>query len=222
MPTPKPLPHYEACRVNENGQRLYETPEGKFYSVTTLLSGSKDMSAITEWRESIGERAADQILKIACARGDATHLNVENLLLHGEEPKLNLLTAPYWKSIRPWLDNVAKPLLIEGAVWHPSGYAGTLDCIATLKEDPTKALLLDWKTSDARKKKDRLYDYSLQCAAYVKAANYVYANLGLNIETAKIVIAVADDTVQVETLDKDALDQLFVHFKARMSRFTKS
>ena len=223
MPVEIPrLPHYEACRVNENGQRLYETPDGKFYSVTTLLSGSKDMSGITEWRESIGEKAADQILKIACARGDATHLNVENFLLHGEEPKLNLLTKPYWKSIRPFLDLVDRPLLIEGAVWHPSGYAGTLDCLATLKEDPTKAVLLDWKTSDARKKKDRLYDYSLQCAAYVKAANYVYANLGLNIETAKIVIAVADDEVQVETLDKDALDQLFIHFKARMSRFTKA
>ena len=215
------LPRYEAVRVNEDGQRLYETPEGKYYSVTTILSGSKDMSGIQEWRESIGEKEAERILRVACARGDATHLNIERWMLTGEEPKLNLLTAPYWKSIRPFLDQISQPLLIEGAVWSPDGYAGTLDCLATLKEFGDEPVLLDWKTSDRPKKKDRLYDYSLQCAAYVKAANYVYANLGLHIRQAKIVIAIADDTVQVETLDEDALNQLYTHFRARLSRFTK-
>ena len=66
-----------------------------------------------------------------------------------------------------------------------------------------------------------MYDYSLQCAAYVKAANYVYNNLGIEIRQAKIVVAIADDVCQVETLDGDALDQLYTHFKARLSRFTK-
>ncbi len=222
-PTPKPLPRYESVRSSEDGKRLYDTPEGRFYSVTTVLSGSKDMSGIEEWKESIGPTEAERILRVACARGDATHENIENWLLTGNEPKLNLLTKPYWKSIFPWLKaNIEKPLLLEGCVWSPDGYAGALDCIATLKDDPNVAVLCDWKTSDRPKKKDRLYDYSLQCAAYVKAANYVYANLGLNIETAHIVIAVADDTVQVETLDKDALDQLYIHFRARLSRFTKA
>lgn len=222
MPTPElMLPRYEAVRVSEDGQRMYQTPEGSFYSVTTILSGSKDMSGITEWRESIGEKEADRILKVACARGDATHLNAENWLLTGEEPKLNLLTRPYWKSIRPFLDQVKKPLLLEGAVWHKDGYAGTLDCLATLHEFGDEPILLDWKTSDLPKKKDRLYDYSLQCAAYVNAANYVYANLGIKIRQAKIVVAIADDICQVETLDEDALAQLYTHFRARLSRFTK-
>ena len=215
------LPRYEAVRISEDGQRMYQTPEGKYYSVTTILSGSKDMSGITEWRESIGEKEADRILKVACARGDATHLNVENWMLKGEEPKLNLLTAPYWKSIRPFLEQVKKPLLLEGAVWHKDGYAGTLDCLATLHEFGDEPILLDWKTADKAKKKDRLYDYSLQCAAYVHAANYVYANLGVKIRQAKIVIAIADDVCQVESLDEDALAQLYTHFRARLSRFTK-
>jgi hypothetical protein len=215
------LPRYEAVRCNEDGQRLYETPEGKYYSVTTILSGSKDMSGLEQWRESVGEKEAERILRVACARGDATHLNVENWMLKGEEPKLNLLTAPYWKSIRPFLDQVKQPLLIEGAVWHKDGYAGTLDCLATLQEYGDEPILLDWKTADKPKKKDRLYDYSLQCAAYAKAASYVYANLGVKIRTAKIVVAIADDVCQVETLDGDALDQLYTHFKARMTRFTR-
>jgi hypothetical protein len=215
------LPRYESVRSHEDGKRLYETPEGSFYSVTTVLSGSKDMSSIESWRESIGQKEADRILRVACARGDATHLNIENWMLKGEEPKLNLLTQPYWKSIRPFLDRVEKPLLIEGCVWHPDGYAGALDCIATLKEDPNVPVLLDWKTADKPKKKDRLYDYSLQCAAYVNAANYIYKNQGLNIKRALIVIAVADDSCQIEELDKDALDQLYIHFKARLTRFTQ-
>ena len=74
---------------------------------------------------------------------------------------------------------------------------------------------------DKPKTKERLYDYSLQCAAYAKAASYVYNNLGIKVRTAKIVIAVADDVCQVETLDADALDQLYVHFKARLTRFTR-
>lgn len=224
MPTPElMLPRYEAVRINEDGQRMYQTPEGQYYSVTTILSGSKDMSGITEWRESIGEKEAERILRVACARGDATHENIERWMLTGEEPKLNLLTGPYWKSISPWLKaNIDKPLLIEGAIWNSQDrYAGTLDCIATLKEFGDEPILCDWKTSDSPKKPDRIYDYCLQCAAYVKAANYVYANLGLHIRQAKIVIAIADDTVQVETLDEDALNQLYTHFRARLSRFTK-
>ena len=82
-------------------------------------------------------------------------------------------------------------------------------------------ILLDWKTSDRPKTKERLYDYSLQCDAYAKAASYVYSNLGIKVRTAKIVIAVADDVCQVETLDADALEQLYVHFKARLTRFTQ-
>ena len=217
------LPRYEAVRVNEDGQRMYQTPEGKFASVTTILSNTKDNSGIQLWRESIGEKAADRILKLACARGDATHLNVENWLTTGQEPETDFFTESYWKSIRPFLDEVDKPLLLEGAVWNSKDrYAGTLDCIATLKESGDEPILLDWKTADKPKKKDRLYDYSLQCAAYVRAANYVYANLGLEIKKAKIVIAIADQQHQVETLDKDALDQLYTHFKARVIRFTKS
>ena len=217
------LPRYEAVRVNEDGQRMYQTPEGKFASVTTILSGSKDNSGIQLWRESIGEKEADRILKLACARGDATHLNVENWLTTGQEPETDFFTESYWKSIRPFLDEVGQPLLLEGAVWNSKDrYAGTLDCIATLKESGDEPILLDWKTADKPKKKDRLYDYSLQCAAYTRAFNHVYRNLGLEIKKAKIVIAIADQQHQVETLDKDSLDQLYSHFRARASRFTKS
>lgn len=223
LPSARALPKYEAVRSHINGERMYATSDGSFYSVTTILSGTNDPLPIMQWRESIGEKAADRILRVACARGDATHLNIENWLLTGTEPNLNLLTSPYWKSVYPWLlGNISKTLLCEGAVWHPDGYAGTADCVACINEYGDEPILLDWKTADKPKAEGRLYDYSLQCAAYRNALNYVYKPLGLQINRAKIVIAIADATCQVKTLEADELDQLYSHFKARLIRFTRS
>jgi len=109
---------------------------------------------------------------------------------------------------------------MEGAIWHPMGYAGTLDCIAYLADDDLQPTLLDWKTADSKRKPDKIYEYSLQCAAYVAAANYVYGHMGLCIGQAKIVVALPDDEPQIETFDAKALEQLFKHFQARFQRFT--
>lgn len=214
-------PHYEPSRQHKDGDRFYKTPAGLLHSVTTVLGNTRDQRGLQQWREWVGESEADLILKVACARGDGHHLNIEGVLLRNEEPKLSLLTRPYWKSFKPFLDEIKKPLLVEGAVWHKDGYAGTLDCIAQLHETGDAPILLDWKTADKPKPPEGLYEYSLQCAAYVHAANYVYKNIGVEIKAAKIVIAVADDQLQIEHLDEDDLSQLYSHFHARLTRFIK-
>lgn len=215
------LPRYEPVRFHDvHGERGYTTPAGALYGITTILSGSRDNSGLETWRESVGPERADFISSLACFRGTGTHTNVENYLRDGVEPAFDYLMTPYWKSVRPFLDNVAQPLLMEGAVWHPDGFAGTLDCIAYLTEDDLQPTLLDWKTADSPRKPDKLYEYSLQVAAYVAAANHVYAHLGLNITQAKIVVAIADSAAQIETVDADALSQLYRHFLARLRRFT--
>ena len=122
--------------------------------------------------------------------------------------------------VRPHGGHGLKPLLLEGAVWHPDGFAGTLDAICYLTEDGDQPTLCDWKTADSPRKPDKIYEYSLQCAAYTAAANYVYGHMGLNITQAKIVVAIADSAPQIETLDARALEQLYKHFLARLQRFT--
>lgn len=214
------LPRYEPVRTHINEERLYTTPVGSFPSVTTILSGSRDNSGLEQWRESVGHERADFISSFACFRGEGHHLNVERYLTDGTEPEFNFAFHPYWKSSRAFLDTVDSALLLEGAIWHPDGFAGTLDCIAYLAEDGIQPTLLDWKTADTRRKPDKIYDYSLQCAAYTAAANYVYGHMGLNITQAKIVIAIADSPPQIETLDARALEQLYKHFLARLKRFT--
>ncbi|MGA0103178.1 MAG: PD-(D/E)XK nuclease family protein [Steroidobacteraceae bacterium] len=188
--------------------------------MTTILSGSRDQSGLQQWRESVGEERADFISSLACHRGEQLHLDTERFLTDGTEPGFNFLYTPYWKSMRPFLDTVDTPLLMEGAVWHPDGFSGTLDCIAYLTEDGNQPTLLDWKSANDIRKPDKMYEYSLQVAAYTAAANYVYGHIGLHITKAKIVVAIADSSAQVETLDEDALAQLYKHFQARLQRFT--
>lgn len=214
------LPQYEPVRSHEGGERAYETPCGRMPSVTTVLSGSRDNTGLELWRESIGIERADEILKIACFRGTGHHLNIEHFLADGKEPAFDFLLTPYWKSTRPFLNRIEKPLLMEGAIWHPDGFAGTLDCIAYLDSDDLQPTLLDWKTADSPRKPDKMYDYSLQCAAYVTAANYVYGHMGLAINRAMIVVAIPDSNPQIEELNEDDLQQYYRHFLARLKRYT--
>ena len=67
-----------------------------------------------------------------------------------------------------------------------------------------------------------MYEYSLQVAAYTAAANYVYRAQGLNITRALIVVAIPDETPQIEELDERKLSQYFKHFEARIKRFTRA
>mgnify|MGYP007061966109 CR=1 FL=1 len=214
------LPKFEPVRATSaEGTRSYKTPIGSVPSVTTILSGSRDNSGIAAWRDSIGEEKADKIVARACWRGDLHHDNLENYLVHGIEPNLNFVTEKYWKSTIDFYRTIHHTLLCEGQIWHPAGYAGAFDCLAYLSPSDEQPTLVDHKTADKPKKPDAIYEYKLQAAAYVAGCNHVYKSYGLDIQQAKIVVAIANDHAQIETLDRDTLDQLYYHFLARIERF---
>ena len=216
------LPKYEPVRSHKDGQRTYTTPLGSCSSVTTILENTRDKLSLLQWRESVGEQRADTILKIAGFRGTRHHDAIERFLVDGTEPAFDLLNTPYWKSSRGFLDRIRRPLVCEGAVYHPLRYAGTFDCIAYLDDDGEQPSLLDWKTADTIRNPTKMYEYSLQVAAYTAAANYVYSMQGLNITRAFIVVALPDQAPQIQELDEHQLSQYFLHFQARVKRFTRS
>jgi hypothetical protein len=210
------IPSYTA----PNGERTYQTPLGIGSSVTTILSGSRDNSDLELWRESFGVKKADEIRDFAAARGTSHHALIEQFLTDHMEPEFDYVQTPYWRSIRAFLGTIQHSLVLEGAIWHPEGFAGSFDWLGYLEDDELQPTLCDWKTADTPRNPKKMYEYKLQAAAYVAGANYVYASLGLDIQRAKIVVALPDQPPQIETLDKSSLDQLFQHFLARLQRYT--
>lgn len=232
------LPKYTLNR-KDGAERTYDTPDGEARSVTTVLDLTADKQGLHEWRENVGEEEADRVKFIAGARGTGTHSWIEQYMIDKIDPVnpdfYNFLIEPYWWSIKPFLQAVAKPLVLETTVYHPSRFAGTLDAIAYLNEfwyytlegdylrlapDTDQPTLVDWKTADKPLSGVKLYDYKLQVAAYRKAANYVYKPMGLNIRRAVIAVGIANDRSQIIELDESTLDQLFLHFLARLQRVT--
>lgn len=215
------LPKHIFTRRQENGERIYDVPEGDGYSVTTVLSGSRDNSELDEWRESVGEERANFISDYGRWRGTVTHSNIEKFLITGKPPVFdNPFLRSYWVSAEPVLKLIEETVLIEGAVWHPAGFAGSLDWLGYLTSSGLQPELLDWKTADAVRNPKKMYEYKLQVAAYVAAANYVYTDLGLNIKRARIYVFMPNAKAQEVIMEEEELKQLFLHFLARMQHFT--
>lgn len=214
------LPRWEIpSHTAPNGERTYDAPIGSVGSVTTILSGSRDNTDTELWREHKGYAKADAIRDFACARGNGHHALIEQFTKDHQEPKFDYVQTPYWRSTRPFLSRIQHTLLAEGAIWHPAGFAGSLDWVGYLDDD-LQPSLCDWKTADTPRNKKKMYEYSLQAAAYVAGANYVYSNQGLDIQRAQVVVALPDQPPQIEELDQSALEQLFQHFLARLQRYT--
>jgi len=213
------LPRYQLSRkTDENGNRVYQNPLGTFRSVTSILSATSDNSKLDAWRERVGEDAADLICKLATRRGNLTHDHTEQFLLCGIEPKFDFASAPFWKSIKPFLDRVEKVAILEASVWHPDRFAGALDGIVWLDKSQTQPILVDWKTAEIPINNIKEYTYKLQVSAYRKAANYVYKAQGLNLAEAMIVVALPDQKAQIINISTDELDQCYCHFRARCER----
>ena len=62
-----------------NGARVYETPDGTFPSITTVL-GRKKAQFFKEWRVRVGEEEANKITTQATRRGTKVHKVVENYI----------------------------------------------------------------------------------------------------------------------------------------------
>ena len=227
-PRVEQIPKYESIRTQQDGNRFYDTPLGYMPSVTTVLRNDKKFEG---WRKWAGEKKANSILQLASARGTWTHAASEQFLLTGELPRHHHVYQPWFNSMKPFLDIIDHTLLTEGALWNADRYAGACDCIAYLKpdnplikaDDPqfkdlalSQAWLIDFKTANKPIGGSKLYDYELQVSAYIKAANYVYLKEGLVIRQGLIACAVPDHKVQIFTIGRDDVNQLYAHFIERL------
>ena len=69
----------EDLKRKDGDVRLYLTPDGESLpSVTSVLSKTKDRSFLKKWREKVGEKKAEEIIRDSSQIGTALHLYIEH------------------------------------------------------------------------------------------------------------------------------------------------
>ena len=187
-------------QINTSGKRLYETPDGNFPSITTVLS-SLSKAGIQAWRKRVGEEEANRISTQASRRGTRTHSIIEDYLknqqdyLSGHMPD----SIELFQSVQSILNNhIGKIYGLEVSLWSKFlGVAGRCDCIAEYDDEIS---IIDWKTSSKPKKEEWIESYKLQGTAYAKMYE---ERTGNKVTQVVIVIAVVDGTPQIFYADPD-------------------
>ena len=217
----KKFEYHTLKQINEGGKRVYETPNGdKVPSVTTILSKTKDMTHLNEWKQRVGEQVAQRIVKEASGIGSAMHNNLEKFL-SGEQrvPGLNLVHVQANKMANQIIQNalvhVDEVWGIEQALYFPGLYSGTTDLVGQYKGNPA---IMDFKQTNKPKKKEWVEDYFLQLVAYSEAHNEVY---GTNIREGHIFMCSRDLNYQQFDLEPTHYQYWLDQWLARVEQYYK-
>lgn len=192
-----------------NGDRIYQTPDGKFYpSVTTVLS-QHTKQGIMEWRKRVGEEEANKISRQAAVRGTKFHNMVEQFLnnSYGQE-SLSVLDQELYKLTIPELKKINNIRALEAPLYsHHLRLAGRVDCIA---EYEGKLSIIDFKTSRREKDKEHILHYFMQASAYAIMFEEL-TNIPINLLT--IIIAVDDGFIQTFQAKRDDFVESLLYYR---------
>lgn len=171
---------YKPCQqVNDpiTRKRVYLTPDGESLpSVTTILSATKDMTHLNEWRDRIGHAKAQQITTEAAGVGTAMHGNLERFVCGMQrQPGNNPVHIQANKMadiiIENGLSKVHEVWAMEQSLYFPGLFSGTTDLVGVHDNEPA---VMDYKQTNKPKKAEWVEDYYLQLMAYILAHNEVY------------------------------------------------
>jgi len=195
---------YKPChQINETvtKKRVYLTPDGeKLPSVTTILSATKDMTHLNEWKKRVGVENAQRITTEAAGVGTAMHANLARFIAGIErQPGNNLVHVQANKMadviIENGLSKVSEVWAMEQSLYFPGLYSGTTDLVAVHDGEPA---VCDYKQTNKPKKAEWVEDYYLQLMAYILAHNEVY---GTDIRKGVIFMCSRDFQYQQFTLE---------------------
>jgi hypothetical protein len=171
---------YKGCQqINDpvTRKRAYLTPDGeRLPSVTTILSATKDMTALNEWKKRVGEQKAKEITTEAAGVGTAMHANLERFIAGiqrqpGNAPVHVQANAMADVIIEKGLSDVNEVWAMEQSLYFPGLYSGTTDLVGVYKDQPA---VMDYKQTNKPKKEEWVDDYKIQLVAYILAHNEVY------------------------------------------------
>lgn len=174
--------------VYQDNKRLYETPEGIFPSVTTVV-GFKKQKFFAEWRQKNPEES-----KRVTSRGTKFHSIIENYLNNTDIAfdELHSNQKALFSLLRPEIDKIDNILALETPLWSKTlGLAGRTDCIA---EYDGKLSIIDFKASTKEKRASDIDNYFAQACAY---ALMFQERTGIIVDNFAILIACEDGMRQV-------------------------
>lgn len=148
--------------------RLYHTPKGNFYSVTTMLGATKDGDWLKSWQDRVGPEEASRISKIATNTGTRFHQICENYLNENKVTKtFDPVANNLFRKSRSIIDkHVTKVIHTEFPVYsNMLQLAGTIDAVV---EWDGRLAMLDFKTCQTLPKPEWIRDYWIQLTCYSK------------------------------------------------------
>ena len=178
----------ELKEVQQNNKRFYQTPEGIFPSVTTVV-GFEKQQFFAEWRKKNPEES-----KRVTGRGTEFHSLIEKYLNNEtiDYDNLNSNIKFLFSQLKPELDKLDNIIALETPLWSKIlGLAGRTDCIA---EYDGKLSIIDFKASSKEKREKDIDNYFMQATAY---ALMFQERTGTIIDNFAILISCEDGMKQV-------------------------
>jgi len=172
-----------------NGKRHYVTPNGKYQSITALLS-NLSKAGIQAWRQVFGEEEANRISRQASGRGTRVHNIAESYIKNQEDHLEGVLPDAFemFQSITPLIDRIDNVHCVEGALYSDElKLAGRTDLIA---EFDGELAAIDYKTSKKIKIWDHCHSYFMQGAFYAHAYE---ERTGIPVNDIVIIMAVENE-----------------------------
>ncbi len=205
---------YNQCKkvknIDKPSGRVYDTLDGIFPSITTVLGATANKAWLQRWIDSVGEEEANRIKEAAAERGTILHNYLEHLYeeyenptkeqaryfiktsgLNTEKPFIKKMTVELMKHL---LANNFRSVSQEFVVWdNELKIAGRCDGVGYLND---KLVIIDYKTSRKKKYTSQIKDYYLQATFYCTAHNKMFSD---KVSSFVILMAVEDGTSQVFT-----------------------
>jgi len=180
--------------------RVYDTPEGLFPSITTVLGATSNKLWLAKWIASVGEEEANRIKEEAAARGTLLHNYLETFYSEYSTPTKEQAKAyiasltPNKEFVRGMVSNILgyqlannfESLAQEFVVWDNSlKVAGRCDGVGFWNGE---FVVIDYKSSRKLKTVSQVKDYHLQASFYCIAHNKLFSR-----KTNKFVILLASE-----------------------------
>jgi len=186
--------------TNNNGVRLYNTPEGnKYPSITTVLS-VRNKKGLMEWRKRVGNDVANHVARTAANRGTKVHHMCEDYLnnmefnfpMDWQKHKKHFLPYCLFQQLKDSVLNNIDNIYAQEAGLYSDKYkvAGRVDCIAEYNGVPS---IIDFKTSTKERTDKWNENYYIQGSAY---AEMFGERTGIEISQVVILVVTEDGTVQ--------------------------